>query len=430
MQFRLGLGEWMLPLLILAFVGLSITFLAPVFNVTSRWLVLLGVAAWLLIRGELFRPLRHGFGICTVIYVSWCFLTAAWSEIPDLSLMKGIAFLLTAFTAMAAGLLWVRQHSAGNALAYLLPLTIVALAAGVLGRFSTTAVVDLSEGVTIYQGAVGGANMFGFMLAMCSPFLIWRLHSDWQDPRKRLIWMALLSAAIFYLLAAKSRSAFLAVLCAAAGLFLGSSTRRKLTVFMVAAVTIYGLWLLAPWAVDQIEREYIYKHGAEEELLYSRQEVWEESYQQAAQGGLLGGGYGVTIGDDSFAGGITAVGYGREKANSQLAIVEETGVIGLLLYFLVLASLFRTLLRGLRQQRRDTRLQLSLISGMLVGMIGASIFEAWWVAPSSPESVYFWALAGVALGLATDRRAHPAPAGVGASPPQRHFRPGSMPTSR
>lgn len=412
---RLSIREWMLPLLILAFVGLSVTFLTPVFNTTSRWLVLLGVATWLLPRGDLFRPLRHHLGIFTVLFGVWCLLTATWSELPDLSLMKAVAFLLIAVTAMAAGLHWVKQHPTGDALSYLLPLTILALAAGVLGRFETSSVVVLSEGVTTYQGAVGGANMFGSMLAMCSPFLIWRVRSDWQDRRKRVVWLALLSAVIFYLLAAKSRSAFLVVICASAGLLLGSSLRRKVAISMAAVTAIAGLWVLAPWALEQIERDYAYKHGLDQSLLFSRQEVWDESYEQAAKGGWVGGGYGVTIGDLSFEGGLTAIAYGREKANSQLAIVEETGLVGLVLYVVVLGSLFRTLVRGLRQRRQpEVRLQLCLVGGMLAGMLCASVFEAWWVAPSSPESVYFWVLTGVALGLATDRRTQSAPGNVGA----------------
>jgi hypothetical protein len=28
-----------------------------------------------------------------------------------------------------------------------------------------------------------------------------------------------------------------------------------------------------------------------------------------------------------------------------------------------------------------------------------SVFEAWWVAPGSAESAYFWSLAGVGLGV-------------------------------
>ena len=43
--------------------------------------------------------------------------------------------------------------------------------------------------------------------------------------------------------------------------------------------------------------------------------------------------FGNSIGGGSFAGGLTAVGYGREKGNTQLAIVEETGLVGLIVVF-------------------------------------------------------------------------------------------------
>ena len=47
-------------------------------------------------------------------------------------------------------------------------------------------------------------------------------------------------------------------------------------------------------------------------------------------GGWMGGGYGVTIGGGEFVfDNLNAANYGREKANSQLGIFEETGASGL-----------------------------------------------------------------------------------------------------
>jgi hypothetical protein len=46
----------------------------------------------------------------------------------------------------------------------------------------------------------------------------------------------------------------------------------------------------------------------------------------------------------------------------------------------------------------------ALVLGALIGQIAQSIFEAWWVAPGSPEAAYFWAMAGVALGLSVESR--------------------------
>ena len=73
-------------------------------------------------------------------------------------------------------------------------------------------------------------------------------------------------------------------------------------------------------------------------IIYSRQSAWDVSWNMAKQGGWFGAGYGVSVDRGSFRGGLTAVGYGREKGNTQLAIMEETGIVGLAIHVLIVFS--------------------------------------------------------------------------------------------
>jgi hypothetical protein len=67
-----------------------------------------------------------------------------------------------------------------------------------------------------------------------------------------------------------------------------------------------------PEILESTYKSYILKGTSEKSgILFSRQKVWEKSYANAEEGGWLGAGYGVTIGDTAFEGGLTAVGYGR-----------------------------------------------------------------------------------------------------------------------
>jgi hypothetical protein len=120
-------------------------------------------------------------------------------------------------------------------------------------------------------------------------------------------------------------------------------------------------------------------------------------------GGLVGGGYGVSIGDHKvFAGGLTAIGYGREKGNTQMAIVEEVGLVGFAIYLVIhILLLYRLQSTASSWPSGPHKQVLSLVTGVLMGMMVHSVFEAWWVAPGSPEYVYFWTMAGVAIGLTT-----------------------------
>lgn len=404
------LKDSLLPVLILAFVGLAVTFLNPVFNTTTRWAILGVVFAFLLLKGRLGGAIRTHFGLLTLIFALWILTTTIWSEVPMLSGMKAGSFLVIAFTCMAAGRMWVRQHPPRDALNFLYPLTVAALLAGVLGRYSAEAVVESGPNI-MYQGFVEGTNMFGTMLAMCSPLILWQIHIRWRNTRQRALWLALGGIALYYLFASSSRGAILIVLCTMLGLFLslGASRKLRLTVLLVGFGMV--VFMLAPGKFEQFQRQYIYKQAIQEEgqgIFFSRVEPWRESYEQAKKGGWMGGGYGVTIGNKEFAGGVTAVGYGREKGNSQLAIAEETGLIGLAIYLVSLFVLFARLFRVvLRWPVGPEKVLLGTVAGALFGMVVHSVFEAWWVAPASPESVYFWSMVGVALGLT---RLKPVPA--------------------
>jgi O-antigen ligase len=308
----------------------------------------------------------------------------------------------------------VRQHAHERALDFMLPLMVTALLAGVLGRFSEQA-VDISGNVEMYQGLVQGSNMFGSMLAMCFPLLFWKCWYHWRDSGRRWLWLSLALVAFYYLLAASSRAAILITLITMTGLFMASSLTRRLQVAVLAAALLGNMFMIAPGQFEAAKQQFIFKQATREQgVLFTRQGVWEVSLEQARKGGWFGGGYGVTIdGSRTFRGGFTAVGYGREKGNSQLAIVEETGLVGFLLHFLSLLALFGRLSGRLRRSERGPqRVLLAVVTAGLLGMLAGSVFEAWWVAPGSPESMYFWTLAGVALGLTEVRQAAAQGAGV------------------
>lgn len=420
----LKLQDSLLPLLILAYVTPAVTFLNPLFNAATRWAVLVLVLAYLVLNVHLWRAFsRTQFVLLTLIFVLWAATTTIWSEVPLLSGLKVVALIAIVFTSMAAGQMWTRQHQHQDTLNFLLPLTIVTLLAGVLGRYSAEAIVE--SGPTImYQGLVANPNMFGSMLAMCSPFLLWQIHSHWRSPRQRAIWLVLGALGLYYLFAARSRGAMIVVMCGLLGLFFSLRMSRKLQLTIVLVGLGMGGVLFATGMLRQFQEIIIFKNSGIEEqgILFTRALVWEESYELAKKGGWIGGGYGVTIGDGNFDGGLTAVGYGREKGNSQMAIIEETGLIGLMIYLSSLIVLFVHLGRkALEWPEGPMRTMLGIVTGVLFGMVMHSVFEAWWVAPASAESVYFWTMAGVALGLA---RLKPVPAKhapQGEKPQGRHI---------
>lgn len=406
----------LLPLTVLGFVGVAVTFLSPVFTTSTRWAFMLLLLSYLLVKGQVWRPLRTRFGMLTLLFGVLSLLTTLWSEQPMLSLMKAAAFLMVAVACLAGGYHWARLQSLDRTFEYLLPLLVVALLAGILGRFSTQAVV-VSGSTIMYQGLVVGSNMFGSMLSMCMPLLFWKMQLHRGSNRALALWMLLTLLALYYLFIASSRAAILITLVTWLGLSFSFHFAKRLKVVLVAALLALNAVMVVPGLFERFQEQYIFKNQNRElGVLYTREEVWQVSYEQAVKGGWFGGGYGVTIGgSDTFSGGLSSFGYGREKGNSQLAIVEETGKVGFAIYLLSLVALFQKLARtlSLTPDRRH-RAILWLVIGALGGMVIGSVFEAWWVAPGSPESVHFWVLAGIGLGLC----AHPSLQGAAPISPE------------
>ncbi|MFO1316193.1 MAG: O-antigen ligase family protein [Burkholderiales bacterium] len=409
------------PVAVLAFVAPAVAYVNVLFTTTTRWVVAGVLLLALIATGRAFAILRHDVGSALLAYVAWCVLTSAWSDVPELTLMKSGALALVGVGMFAGGQLWASRRGWDQSLDFLSPVLALALFAGVFGQ---SAIESSSELLVLYEGLTGNPNMLGSLMNMAIPLLLWQCYSNRTSRGRLVLWLGLLGIIVGVLLLSVSRSSILAALVTCVVFLSVVGIRRIAIAYALATVVAAGTLFAAPDVYDTLAQRYILKvrPGTEPELFGSRQEVWEESYELAVQGGLVGGGYGVTIGETAFRGGLTAVGYGREKGNSQLAIMEETGVVGLLLYLIFLAVLFRKAAWPMRQAPdRDMKVMGALVFGALAGQTVQSLFEAWWVAPGSPEAAYFWAMSGVAVGLSIECRkqlialrrvADPVPAGL------------------
>src|SRR5690606_12721979 len=128
---------------------------------------------------------------------------------------------------------------------------------------------------------------------------------------------------------------------------------------------IFTAPIIAPQIQEGVYTRLVIKGTSGDDIFYSRRGPWETSYRAALEGGWVGLGYGVAAGHDSFTGGLSTGGtYGREKGNSQLAVWEELGLIGLAFYAWLILAFAVTMQRGMRlAQTQDLRLQISLAYG-------------------------------------------------------------------
>lgn len=402
------------PLALLAFVLPSVAYFNIVFNSTTRWLLLLALGLILLVRGRIFVGLKHGYFIPLFIYQFWCFLTTVWSQVPNLSFLKSVALSLSTIILLSGGEVFAARQSQSKKLSpitYLLPVAVVAFLASGLGIDSG---VQRLGSIETYQGLTGNSNQLGLIAALSIPYALYAFFCAIRKPNPQLTGLlhgSLLLALFFVLLSSASRSA---MLCAVLVGLAFAATMRLGTKMMAALVVVaigLSVLLIYPRLQQEVYDRYIIKGqiGQQTDLLYSRRKPWEESYEAAVQGGWFGVGVGVSAGAPIASGSksffdLTAVGYGREKGNSQLAVWEETGGVGFVLYVVLLWSLLRGLVKNAKSARTmEERMESNLLLGLAAGLLVQSIFEAWWTSPGSVEATYFWATIGVANGLSRVR---------------------------
>lgn len=381
--------------------GATVTYLSGIFNTSTRWAFLLLLVVIVLLKGRLAFFARGHVGLILFAYLLWCSATYLWSQVPLLSALKVTALLMLVVGFVSSGYMWVRWTGVSGAIWYAFPLVFIALFAALVGTVTPTSRLQ-SAGVELYTGLAGNPNMLGSLLDMTLPFLLVQMYRSRPRPRAWLAWTMILGVVVIFLLMTVSRASILAALAIGVGYILTARTLRPIHVTFLAGITIVVSIVVIIGASEQLVARYVYKgqQYTEYGVLQTRMDPWTISYEAAKEGGLIGAGYGVSVGYTEFRGGLTAVGYGREKGNTQLAIIEETGLVGFVLYATFLFALSKKIRRTMRRcDKREDRVLLGTLAGGLTGYFIKSIFEAWWVAPGSPEAAYFWATAGVVLGI-------------------------------
>lgn len=249
--------EWPAPLLLLAFTGVTVTYVNSVFTTSNRWAVL-GLAVLLIVRDPSFTALfRQGFVRITLAFTLWAMATYFWSEAPELSLMKSVALVLVAVGGLGAGTQWVRRHPLEAALDCLAPMSFMVLGAGLLGR-DMIQDPDATGGLTLYQGLTGNSNLFGVLAAMAFPFAAWKF--SWRGSRYWLVFALLLAA---FAVLSNSRAAIATILFGGLGLFGAQGARKILPWIFLGGIALGVLAVVIPETLQDLETRFIYKADRE-----------------------------------------------------------------------------------------------------------------------------------------------------------------------
>jgi len=205
----------------------------------------------------------------------------------------------------------------------------------------------------------------------------------------------LLTANLLLLTLTYSRSAILSLIFGMiVFLILNKSWKIISYSFIIAAVLAFIIYFTP--SLNQLADKIIKKDFPE--VYSSRIWMWEPSYRAALEGGLIGLGYGISHPEirsgeysDRFENGRLI----REKGNSSLALVEEAGLIGLILF---LIPIFYILLRVISGKVSLLATNYSLLTAALAAFLLHSQFEAWWVGVGSVQLPLFFIYTGLLTG--------------------------------
>jgi hypothetical protein len=345
----------------------------------------------------------------------WFLLTALWSSYPDVSALRALYFILISLGCISAGLLWI-SHSEKNILELLLPANIAAV---LISSFSllTSIPPDSWTGGhgKGFMGFFGHQNLLASVILFTIPSVFFKLFqlvkSDQlsvirNTTQKKSSNYLLLSAYILLLVAnlailtlTYSRSALLSLIFGVL-VFLILNRNWKVLSYSFAIILVSGIVIYFIPSINHFADKLIKKDFPE--VYSSRLWLWEPSYKAALEGGLRGLGYGIShpeIRSGEFSDHFEKGRLIREKGNSALALIEETGVIGLTLFLIPIfmaLNIFRIYNVEFRMKAR-TNYTFYIIYSSLAAILLHAQFEAWWVGVGSIQLPLYFIYLGMAF---------------------------------
>ncbi len=324
------------------------------------------------------------------LYLTYALITAFWTENVTLSLARWVLYSSVSLVFLTAGTMIGQSGSSEN--------PFDPLKWGFVPMLLLSCVSLVRGGGWVennFRGISGNANALGASLMLTSPWLIYELRRCWKPGWRRTYLLGLTGALILIMLATHSRAALGALVVITFFAVRGIKMRRQIVLAYSLVLMVVLTYGFRPQTFDFLAQSYVTKRA--DTIFASRGQQMEDSWEAAKQGGVLGAGFGVSIGESRYWSLKTISRLAREKGNSFLAIVEETGVIGLVLYCAMLCCLLYAIRRPNLAPDPDRRFIINIATGYFLGALLHGQFEAWFLSFGPDISVY-WATLGLAIG--------------------------------
>lgn len=326
-----------------------------------------------------------------ILFPVYCILTTLWSLTPVISIQRAL-YLLLIYTGIFTSVLFIKHFSIKKtSLEFLLPANIIivilslfSLISGIPGNSWTGGNALGFKGFAGHQNTLAGAILFTLPGVVALGI---EQSARRQSPGVFRLWsfILLLASNLLLLTISYSRAALLALAFGIIAYLIFTNSKKILSYLFIIFISVIALYYTVP-PVQNSLNSVLYKNN--ERPLDRRTILWQPSLEAAKLGGLFGLGYGVSAPGiktplktgSHYENGL----YIREKGNSVLALIEETGFVGLLLFLLP----FMLLIKKFKNQNSKFKIvtddyTLYIVHCTLLVMLIHAQFEAWWVGVGS-----------------------------------------------
>lgn len=342
------------------------------------------------------EPKQLRFLLLLLLFPAWALITSFWSIRPDITALASINYLVMVLVFFGLGFLWMKYNSNENFLILFLPANIVVLAIALFSIITNIPADSWSGG----HGR-GLMSFWGWQnsLAMAALFTLpgvfslvnseqtlrqaqgdkanrdqqshwWSLGHSLFNDKRQLLFFLLLSLNFFLIMLTYSRAAMLAVFVGVV-CYLVLNKNYKILASGFLLIAIITLLAVTVKPINTNVYKVLAKHDMP--IFTTREILWGPSLEAAKNNFLFGTGYTMT---DQTVKGITSrlevtTGlYAREKGNSYLALIEETGIVGFTFFMIPIFYLFIYLCKG-----RNSNI--ILLNCLIVALLFHALFEAW-----------------------------------------------------
>lgn len=332
----------------------------------------------------------------------YCLITSLWSLNTFITIQRSLYLLLMYSVILSAIFIHIKYSDKKN-LKFLIPANITIVIISLVSLIFKIPENGWTGGNGLgFMGFAGHQNTLAAALLFTLPGIISfvieqssksnkysKSRADTSSNISRLIsrvWLLsssflLLTFNILLLFLTYSRTSILALFVGSIIFLILIKSKKILSFLLSITAILLVLYFTIPFIQNSING-ILNKDGGR--IFGRRIILWEPFFQAAKLGGIIGLGYGISapeIKTPELTGSHYEDGrYIREKGNSVLAVVEETGIIGLILFLL---PIFFIVIKNFTVHNPQPPITYLLLLTVLAAMLLHSQFEAWWVGAGS-----------------------------------------------